>query len=115
MSLATGRPSFRRKRESTRWQTSASSIRSDPSAPVLFRRLAKDDFELHLVPLAEDRQGDSIARLMVAQGAEKVPVASYFVAAEGRDYVPLAHPASSVRTDSASRTSSSIMMGRCSS
>src|SRR5215218_7091803 len=59
---------------------------------ALLRRLAEDDLEVHLVPLAEDGQGDSVARLVVAQGAEEVPIATNLVVAEARDYVALAHP-----------------------
>ena len=58
----------------------------------LLRRLAECHRELPLFSVAEDRQGDSVARLMVAQGAEEVPEAHYSGIVQGRDYVPPAHP-----------------------
>src|SRR5918992_5655588 len=58
----------------------------------LLRRLAECHRELPLFSVAEDRQGDSVARLMVAQGAEEVPEAYYSGMVQGRDYVPPAHP-----------------------
>ena len=78
--------SFPRKRNPVR-QRSAPPTRSD-----LPRLLAERHFQLHLFSVAEDRQGDRVARLIVAQGAEEVPVALHSGVAQGRDDVPLAHP-----------------------
>src|ERR671912_408021 len=58
----------------------------------LLRRLAECHCELPLFSVAEDRQGDSVARLMVPQGAEEVPEAHYSGIVQGRDYIPPAHP-----------------------